>query len=114
MPFIKLEAGKMDNDQKEKLMSGFTKLASETLGIPEQAFHVICVRLEIEEAGLKLVLRFESFSPPFLLWQQKRLHLPRDKTKYFMGMLPHGFELIVFPYPYEFRRFQLTLLLRMQ
>jgi 4-oxalocrotonate tautomerase len=43
MPFIKLEAGKMDNDQKEKLMSGFTKLASETLGITEQAFHVICV-----------------------------------------------------------------------
>jgi 4-oxalocrotonate tautomerase len=52
MPFIKLEAGKMDNDQKEKLMSGFTKLASETLGIPEQAFTVLIKENELDNWGV--------------------------------------------------------------
>ncbi len=41
MPLIKLEAGKMDKDQKEKLMSAFTKLASEPLGIAEENFIVL-------------------------------------------------------------------------
>ncbi len=38
MPFIKIEAGKMNKDQKTKLITGFTKVASETLGIGEAAF----------------------------------------------------------------------------
>ena len=35
MPFIKLEAGRIDKEKKEKLINGLTKVASETLGIPE-------------------------------------------------------------------------------
>jgi 4-oxalocrotonate tautomerase len=52
MPFIKIEAGKMDNDKKEKLMSGFTKLASETLGIPEEAFVVLIKENELDNWGV--------------------------------------------------------------
>ena len=54
MPFIKLEAGKMDKDQKEKLMSAFTKLASETLGIAKENFIVLIqerMSLSINAAG---------------------------------------------------------------
>ena len=41
MPFIKIEAGKMNKDQKTKLITGFTKVASETLGIGEEHFLVL-------------------------------------------------------------------------
>ncbi len=41
MPFIKLEAGSIDKEKKEKLISEFTKIASETLGIPQEAFVVL-------------------------------------------------------------------------
>ncbi len=40
MPTIILEASKMTKEQKETLIEGFTRLASETLNIPVQAFHV--------------------------------------------------------------------------
>ena len=41
MPFIQLEGGKIDKYQKAKLISEFTRVASETLGISEDAFIVL-------------------------------------------------------------------------
>ncbi len=41
MPFIQMEAGKLSKEQKEQLISGFTKVASKTLGIPEEKFIVL-------------------------------------------------------------------------
>jgi len=52
MPFIKLEAGKMDKDKKEKLISEFTKIASETLGIPEEAFTVLIKENDTDNWGI--------------------------------------------------------------
>jgi 4-oxalocrotonate tautomerase len=52
MPFIKIEAGKVNKDQKEKLISGFTKLASETLGIAESAFTVLIKENEVDNWGV--------------------------------------------------------------
>lgn len=51
MPFIKLEAGRMDKDKKEKLISEFTRVASETLGIPEEAFLVLIKENELDNWG---------------------------------------------------------------
>ena len=48
MPFIIIEAGKMDKDKKEKLISGFTKLASETLCIAESSFTVLIKENEMD------------------------------------------------------------------
>jgi 4-oxalocrotonate tautomerase len=52
MPFITLEAGKIDKDKKEKLISGFTKLASETLGIEEEHFIVLIKENEMDNWGV--------------------------------------------------------------
>ncbi len=41
MPFIKVEAGKMNQETKEKLISGLTRPASESLGIAEEAFTIL-------------------------------------------------------------------------
>ncbi|MDP4128454.1 MAG: 4-oxalocrotonate tautomerase DmpI [Bacillota bacterium] len=51
MPFIKLEAGKIDKEKKEKLISEFTRVASETLGIPEEAFVVLIKENEMDNWG---------------------------------------------------------------
>lgn len=51
MPFIQMEAGKYTKEQKERLISGFTKLASETLGIPEQNFIVLLKENEMDNWG---------------------------------------------------------------
>ena len=51
MPFIKLEAGKMDKEKKEKLISEFTRVASEILGIPEAAFVVLIKENEMDNWG---------------------------------------------------------------
>lgn len=51
MPFIKLEAGKMDKETKERLIMGLTKVASETLGIPEEAFIVLLKENEMDNWG---------------------------------------------------------------
>lgn len=51
MPFIKLEAGKMNKEQKEKLISEFTRVASETLGIPGDAFVVLIKENEMDNWG---------------------------------------------------------------
>lgn len=52
MPFIKLEGGKIDNKQKEKLISEFTRVASETLGIPEDAFIVLIKENDFDNWGV--------------------------------------------------------------
>ena len=52
MPFIKIEAGKMSKEQKAKLQAGFTKLASETLGINESAFTVLIKENEMDNWGV--------------------------------------------------------------
>ena len=51
MPFIKLEGGKIDKEKKEKLISEFTRVASETLGIPEDAFIVLIKENEMDNWG---------------------------------------------------------------
>lgn len=51
MPFIKLEAGKMDKDQKDKLIEGLTQLASETLGIPKESFVVLLKENDTDNWG---------------------------------------------------------------
>ena len=52
MPFIKLEGGKIDKEKKEKLISELTRVASETLGIPEEAFTVLIKENEMDNWGL--------------------------------------------------------------
>ena len=51
MPFIKLEAGRMDKEKKEKLISEFTRVASEILDIPEEAFLVLIKENEMDNWG---------------------------------------------------------------
>ena len=52
MPFIKVEAGKMDQETKEKLISGLTRTASESLGIAEEAFTILIKENETDNWGL--------------------------------------------------------------
>ena len=52
MPFIKIEAGKMSRETKEKLIGGLTKVASESLGVPEEAFTVLIKENETDNWGL--------------------------------------------------------------
>ena len=52
MPFIKLEGGKIDKEKKEKLICEFTRVASETLGIPEDAFIVLIKENEMDNWGI--------------------------------------------------------------
>lgn len=51
MPFIKLEGGTIDKEKKEKLISELTRVASETLGIPETAFVVLIKENELDNWG---------------------------------------------------------------
>jgi len=52
MPFIKVEAGKMDKETKEKLIYSLTKAASESLGIPEESFTVLLKENELDNWGV--------------------------------------------------------------
>ena len=51
MPVITLEAGNMSKEQKKNLIEGFTKVASETLDIPAQAFVVIIKQNDGDNIG---------------------------------------------------------------
>ncbi|KLU66602.1 4-oxalocrotonate tautomerase [Desulfosporosinus acididurans] len=51
MPFIKLEAGKIDKEKKEKLINEFTRVASDILGISEEAFIVLIKENEMDNWG---------------------------------------------------------------
>ena len=52
MPFIKMEAGKMTKEQKAKLITGFTDLASETLGIGKEHFTILIKENEMDNWGV--------------------------------------------------------------
>ena len=52
MPFIKLEGGKIDKEKKEELISELTRAASETLGIPKEAFTVLIKENDTDNWGL--------------------------------------------------------------
>jgi 4-oxalocrotonate tautomerase len=52
MPFIKVEAGKMSQETKEKLIRGLTKTASESLGIQEEAFTILIKENETDNWGV--------------------------------------------------------------
>ncbi|MDT8715080.1 tautomerase family protein [Clostridium sp. 19966] len=51
MPVITLEAGKLNKDQKKKLVKEFTTLASNIMNVPEQAFIVLLKENEAENIG---------------------------------------------------------------
>jgi len=51
VPYIQMEAGKLTKEQKEQLISGLTKVASETLGIPEEKFIVLLKENELDNWG---------------------------------------------------------------
>ena len=51
MPFIQVEAGRMDKNQKEELISSLTKAASETLGISKEAFTILIKENELDNWG---------------------------------------------------------------
>jgi 4-oxalocrotonate tautomerase len=51
MPVITIEAGKMNKEQKEALIHGCTKTASEILKIHEQAFVVILKENDADNIG---------------------------------------------------------------
>ena len=52
MPFIKVEAGKMDQETKEKLIIGITRTASETQGIAKEAFTILIKENETDNWGV--------------------------------------------------------------
>ena len=52
MPFIKVEAGKMDQETKEKLIIGITRAASESLGIEKEAFMILIKENETDNWGV--------------------------------------------------------------
>ena len=52
MPFIKVEAGKMNRETKEKLISELTRAASETLGLREEAFTILIKENETDNWGI--------------------------------------------------------------
>lgn len=52
MPFIQMEAGKYTNEQREQLISGFTKVASEALGIPAEKFIVLLKENPMDNWGV--------------------------------------------------------------
>lgn len=52
MPVIILEAGKMDKNQKDNLIEGFTKVASDILKIPPEAFVVYLKENQHDNIGV--------------------------------------------------------------
>ena len=52
MPFIQMEAGIVSAEQKEKLMVGFTKIASEILGIDAAHFYVLIKENDADNWGV--------------------------------------------------------------
>ena len=52
MPFIKVEAGKMNRETKEKLIIELTRAASESLGISKEAFTILIKENETDNWGL--------------------------------------------------------------
>ncbi|MBU3099379.1 MULTISPECIES: 4-oxalocrotonate tautomerase DmpI [Clostridium] len=51
MPVITLEAGKLNKDQKSKMVKEFTTIASKIMNVPEQAFTVLIKENESDNIG---------------------------------------------------------------
>ena len=51
MPVITLEAGKLNKEQKSKLVKEFTSTASKVMNIPEQAFIILLKENEQDNIG---------------------------------------------------------------
>jgi 4-oxalocrotonate tautomerase len=52
MPFIQIDAVKPSAEQKEKLIAGLTKTASETLGIDASHFYVLVKENDTDNWGV--------------------------------------------------------------
>ena len=52
MPVITLEAGKLNKEQKSRLVKELTSKASEIMNVPEQAFIVLLKENEMDNIGL--------------------------------------------------------------
>ncbi len=52
MPFISIEAARPTKEQKEKLIAGLTKTASEILGVDEKFFHVLVKENDLDNWGV--------------------------------------------------------------
>jgi 4-oxalocrotonate tautomerase len=52
MPVITVEAGKLNKEQKSKLVRELTSQASEIMNVPEQAFIVLIKENEIDNIGV--------------------------------------------------------------
>ncbi|MBP3884257.1 MAG: tautomerase family protein [Olsenella sp.] len=52
MPVITFETSPISKEQKRKVVEGFTKVASESTGIPEGAFYVFIKENESDNVGV--------------------------------------------------------------
>lgn len=52
MPIISIEAVHPSKEQKEKLIAGLTKTASEILGVDEKTFYVLIKENDIDNWGI--------------------------------------------------------------
>ena len=52
MPYIQIETTKASPEQKEKLIAGLTKVASETLGVDASAFYVVIKENDTDNWGV--------------------------------------------------------------
>lgn len=52
MPFIQIEAGTVTEEQKGKLINGFTQVASEILGYPKENFLVLIKENDLDNWGV--------------------------------------------------------------
>lgn len=52
MPFIQIAAARMSAEQKEKLIAGLTKIASETLGVDAAYFYVLIKENDTDNWGV--------------------------------------------------------------
>ena len=51
MPFISIEAAHPTKEQKEKLIAGLTKTASDILGVDEKFFYVLVKENDLDNWG---------------------------------------------------------------
>lgn len=52
MPIIQIEAVRPTLEQKEKLISEFTRIASEVLGVDEEFFYVLIKENDVDNWGI--------------------------------------------------------------
>ena len=52
MPFISIEAAHPTKEQKERLIAGLTKTASEILGVEEKFFYVLIKENDLDNWGV--------------------------------------------------------------